>query len=167
LAGAVARPEPGEGPPRPASWRSGLGCGLAVLSVVALLLVGQLAGTLVHRPGADAPVSRTPALVAQRLDMLPRAAQAIPATGSGVDDLLAAAGLPSETAREAEFRPGDTVIAIGVTGDCVFVDVHHRRLTAWPAPELTPCTAALAYRTVLGRRRRRPHAGRAVGGPTL
>ena len=154
LAGAVGRPGPGTRSPRPASWRSGLGCALAVLSVVALLLVGQLAEMLVHRPGAARPEPATPAMVAQRLDGLPPAAQAVPATSSGVAALLAAVGLPSGTARDAEFQPEDTLVAIGITGDCVFVDVHARRLAAWPAPELAPCTADMAYRTVLGRRRR-------------
>ncbi len=152
LAGAVVRPGPGTGPPRPASWRSGLGCGLAVLSVVGLLLVGQLAGTLGRRPDRDALLAQTPGMVARRLNGLPPPAQDVPATPAGVAGLLAAVGLPSGTARQAEFQPGDTVVAIGVTGACVFVDVHARRLTAWPVPGLAPCTAALAYSTVLGRR---------------
>jgi len=154
VAGSAAWPEPESGPPAPGSWRSGLGCCLAVLSVVALLLVGQVAGSLIHRPGADAPVAGTAVDLARRLDRLPPAAQSVPATAAGVASLLASVGLPTSTARQAEYRSGRTVIAIGMVGDCVFVDVHRRRLTAWPAPELSPCTAALAYRSMLARRRR-------------
>ncbi|MBC3841872.1 hypothetical protein GXW82_21680 [Streptacidiphilus sp. 4-A2] len=158
MAGTEARPEPGSDPPGSPSWRSGVGCGLTVLSVVALVVVGQLAGMLIHRPGADAPAAGTPAALVQRLDELPPAAQAVPATGRGVDRLLAGVGLPTGTSTDAEFQPGDTVIAIGITGNCVFVDVHQRRLNAWPAPVLAPCTAARAYRSVLDQRGAVPSA---------
>lgn len=168
VAGAVAAvqsgagADPGDGPESGAgqgtgagsdcgtSWRSGLGCGITVLSVLALVVVGQIAGMLVHRHAS----SRTSAtMLAEQLDALPAAQQAVPADGGGVASLLAGLGLPGGTSTDSEFRPGDTVIAIGVTGDCVFVDVHQRRLDAWPAPELSPCTASLAYRTVLLQRR--------------
>jgi len=166
VAGAAARPEPGSEPPGHASWRSGVGCGLIMLSVVALVVVGQLAGMLVHhRSGQGLPVDRTAAGLARRLDALPPAAQAVPATAAGVSTLLAGAGLPPGTAVDTEFRPGYTLIAIGIVGDCVFADIHRQRLEAWPAPELAPCTAALAFRTMPGSRRRRAAPGAGVGGP--
>ncbi|QMU76054.1 hypothetical protein GXW83_10210 [Streptacidiphilus sp. PB12-B1b] len=146
----TARDDRGSGAYRRGSWRSGLGCGITLLSVVALVAVGQLAGVLAHRPGR----SSSAVVLAARLNALPAARQAVPGTGEGVATLVAGLGLPSSTTVDTQFRPGDTVVAIGVTGDCVFVDVHDRRLDAWPAPELSPCTASVAYRTVLTFRRR-------------
>ncbi len=161
VAASAAGSEPGPPLPRRASWRSGLGCAATVLSVVALVVVGQLAGTLVrHRPGTGLPAPGPAAGLAQRLDALPPAAQAVPFTDAGVAALLAGVGLPAGTQVDAEFRPGYAVIAIGVVGDCVFADVHKRRLWAWEAPQLTPCTADRAYRTMFGGPGRRPDPGK-------
>lgn len=160
MTGAVAGPEPGPPLPRRASWRSGLGCAATVLSVVALVVVGQLAGTLVrHRPGSGPPAPGPPAGLAQRLDTLPPSEQAVPPTDAGVAALLAGVGLPVSTAVNVQFRPGYAVIAIGVVGDCVFAAVHQRRVRAWQAPESTPCTADRAYHSVFGAAGRWPDQG--------
>jgi hypothetical protein len=158
VAQTAAQPEPGEDrvpePPRRPSWRSGLGCGATLLSVAALVIVGQIAGVLVHQHRSDHPAAPEASRLAAVLDALPAAEQAVPATPAGVARLLAGLRLPSGTRTDTAFQPGDTVIAFGVTGDCVFVDVHLQRLYAWPAPMLAPCTATAAYQALLAQRRR-------------
>jgi hypothetical protein len=140
-----------QGPEGRASWRSGLGCAATLLSVAALVTVGQIAGCLAHRHGAQTPDAGQ---LAAQLDALPPADQAVPGTPGGVSRLLAAARLPAGTRTEVAVHPGDVVLVLGDAGDCVYVDVHAGRLFAWPAPMLAPCTAAGAYRAVLAGRQR-------------
>ncbi|QMU68726.1 hypothetical protein [Streptacidiphilus sp. P02-A3a] len=161
MADTAAGSEPGPPLPRRASWRSGLGCAATVLSVAALVVVGQLAGTLVrHRPGTDPPAPGPAPGLAQRLDALPPAVQAVPPTDAGVAALLAGVGLPVSTAVDVQFRPGYAVIAIGVVGDCVFADLHQRRVRAWEAPKLMPCTADRAFHSLFGGQGRWPDLDR-------
>ncbi|WP_034087674.1 hypothetical protein [Streptacidiphilus albus] len=151
---AVAQAEPGgEGARPPArapapadrgSWRAGLGCCLALLSVAGLVAVGQLAETIGHRHDLAAPGAvggpAAPQL-ADRLNSLPLAEQSPPVDNAGVARLLTAAGLPLRLRISAAFGPGETRIALGLTGECVYVDIRNRGLFAWPAPRLAPCQA--------------------------
>ena len=153
---AVAQTEPGgEGARAPAraptpagrgSWRAGLGCCLALFSVAGLVAVGQLAGTIVHHddvgaaPGAVGSAPAAPQL-ANRLNALPQAEQTPPVDNAGVARLLTAAGLPLRLRISTAFDPGETRIALGLTGECVYVDIRDRGLFAWPAPRLAPCQA--------------------------
>lgn len=143
---AVAQAEPGSGRGSGRrSWRAGLGCCLVLLSVAGLVAVGQLAETMVHRddgvpPGAVGGAPAAPQL-ANRLNALPLAEQSPPVDNAGVARLLAAAGLPLRLRISAAFDPGETRIALGLTGKCVYVDIRRRGLLAWPAPRLAPCQA--------------------------
>ena len=162
VAQTAAQPEPGDDcaqePVRRPSWRSGLGCGATLLSVAALVIVGQIAGGIVHRSGSGRPAGPEASRLAAELDALPPADQAVPATSAGVAQLLAVLRLPSGTRTDTAFKPGDTIIAFGETGDCVFVDIHVEHLYAWPAPMLSPCTAATAYKVLVERRHLAPTA---------
>lgn len=141
-------------PERRASWRSGLGCAATLLSVAALVTVGQIAGGIVHRHSRQEPAAPDAAQLAEQLDALPAREQAVPATPGGVSRLLAEVRLPAGTRTDIAVHPGDFVAALGLTGDCVYIDVHAGRLFAWPAPMLAPCTAVGAYRAVVTGRQR-------------